>query len=132
MVVLAKHLNRKTRQMIQAELGMEMEKENKYHNRIVKEKGKKVSDSGREYERLKELRLQEKAGLIRALMPQFIFPFIHNGLKVGSYKCDFKYWKREKDRWVLVVEDSKGARTAAYKRNKKCMLAFYGIKILET
>ena len=85
--------------------------------------------SKREAARYQELRLMEKAGLIRELDIQPRFPIKLNGVMICMYVGDFRYLN---DKGEIVIEDVKGIRTASYKIKAKLMLALYGITILET
>lgn len=106
-------------------------------------------DSQKEAQRWCELRLLEKAGVIKKLQRQVPFEVIppytevverygKNGqrLKDGMrsiekacyYKADFTYYENGK----LVVEDAKGFKTEAYIMKRKLMLHKFGIRIKET
>jgi len=134
MVMLAKRLPRDVRRRLQREMGVEGEKEHKYNAKSVVVEGVHYA-STREYDRYQELRMKQKAGLIRGLRRQVVFQFIHNGIHIGKYVADSTYYEPgnpARKAWDLVVEDSKGVRTPLYQRSKKMMLAFYGIEIFET
>lgn len=85
-----------------------------------------VFDSWREFTRHAELKLQEKAGLIKSLKRQVRFPIFINGLKCFSYVADYVYYTQDD---VQVIEDSKGAETDVFKLKKKCVEAYYGVHI---
>lgn len=93
-------------------------------------------DSKRELARYRELELLVLAGEISHLKRQVRFPLTcdgkplryHSGRQV-VYVADFTYVDRQKP--TLVVEDSKGARTDAYKLKRAIMKA-NGYEILET
>lgn len=133
MVMLAKRLPKEVRRKIQREMGVEGKKEHKYNAEPVVVEGVRYA-SIREYDRYQELVMKQKAGLIRGLKRQRVFEFIHNGIHIGKYVADATYYEPANGRkaWDLVVEDTKGVRTALYQRSKKMMLAFYGIEIRET
>jgi hypothetical protein len=132
MVMLAKRLPKKVRHQIQREMGIEEEKEHKYHAKSVVAGGVHYA-STREYDRFQELAMKQKAGLIRGLRRQVVFRFIHNGIQCGKYVADATYFEPNgRQVFNLVVEDSKGVRTPLYQRSKKMMFAFYGIQIRET
>lgn len=133
MVMLANRLPQATRRRLQREMGIEAEKEHKYNAKAVVAEGVRYA-STREYERYQELLMKEKAGLIRGLKRQVTYRFIYNGILIGKYVADAAYLEPTEGRngWHLIVEDSKGVRTPLYRRSKKMMLAFYGIKIRET
>ena len=87
--------------------------------------------SKKEEARNDELELMQKAGLISNLETQRAFAFEHNGVKICKYLADFCYLQDGKQ----VVEDVKSPFTRklpVYRMKYKMMLAFYGIKILET
>lgn len=100
-------------------------------------------DSKKEAARYQELKLLERAGEIHYLQLQVKFTLIPaqyenpNSLtKSGRGKClerecsyiaDFVYYQDKK----IVVEDTKGFRTEAYKIKRKLMLERYGIQIRE-
>lgn len=103
-------------------------------------------DSKKEERRYYTLLLQERDGQITDLHRQVPFELIpvqrepdtigpRGGVIKGKvieracyYVADFTY-KRDGE---LVVEDSKGYRTADYRLKKKLMLFVHGIRILET
>ena len=106
-------------------------------------------DSQKEAQRWCELRLLEKAGVIKNLQRQVPFEIIppytevierygKKGQrlkdqiktieKVCYYKADFTYYENGK----LVVEDTKGFKTEAYIMKRKLMLHKFGIRIKET
>lgn len=87
-------------------------------------------DSKKEAARYCELKLLEKANLIRNLTLQTKHPILINGVKVCTYISDFDYYDREKLKWI--TEDVKGVKTASYNIKKKLMEAVYGINVLET
>ena len=86
-----------------------------------------VFASKREAHRYSELKLAERNGDISGLELQPNFPLIINGKKVATYIADFRYTERGQ----VVVEDSKGFRTAVYRLKKKIVEAQYGIEIIE-
>lgn len=92
-----------------------------------------VFDSKKEAARYQELKLLEKAGIIKdlSLQPNFLLQ--------GSFKCqgkthrkieyiaDFQYYVVKDKKWV--VEDVKGYRTDVYKIKKKLFLKRYGEEV---
>jgi hypothetical protein len=56
------------------------------------------------------------------------FPFIHNGVNLGSYICDFRC---ELPDGMVIIVDCKGVRTPIYSLKRRMMKAFYGIDISE-
>jgi hypothetical protein len=101
---------------------------NKFNARPVVIDGRRFA-STKEGARFAELRLLEKAGLIRMLeiQPQFIC--LVNGDKIGVYRADFAYLEHGK----RVVEDVKSGptKTALYRWKKRHVEAQYDIKIRE-
>ncbi len=95
---------------------------NKYHNKKVEFDGIKF-DSKKEMNRYKELKILERAGMIKdlELQPAFILipSFKKNGktYRKSSYIADFKYFDVEQEK--IVVEDTKGYLTEVYKLKKK-------------
>lgn len=123
---------------------------NKYRNKKYTSTDGITFDSKKEYKRYNELRLLEKAGLIEDLARQVKFVLIpgqyeectevytkgkNKGQKKQgallerecAYYADFTY----KVNGELIVEDTKGVRTADYILKRKMMLYFYGVKIKE-
>lgn len=88
-----------------------------------------------EAHRWTELRLEEKAGLIRKLERQRPFALVVNERHVCDYVADFVYERLERfvsgESWQRVVEDAKGCRTETYRLKKKLMRACPGIEIHE-
>ena len=98
-----------------------------------------IFDSGKEYDRWRELKLLEVAGKIKNLQRQVRFQLIpaQFGVVDGKRRCleravhytaDFVYEEDGK----TVAEDVKGVRTADYVIRRKLMLYLKGIRIKET
>lgn len=91
--------------------------------------------SKKEAKRYGELKLLARAGEIHNLQMQFKMPvwimnFKGSGSTFGfNYIADFTYNEKNGD---LIVEDVKGFRTPVYRLKKKCVEAYYEIKIRET
>lgn len=120
----------------------------KYGNRKMTIDGI-LFDSQREAGRYRELRLLEKAGVIRNLKLQEPYELLpaqrepSTLTKTGReragrviersvvYKADFAYEERTGEAWAAVVEDAKGMRTKEYIIKRKLMLFIHGIKIRE-
>lgn len=105
----------------------------KYNSIKTKVDGIKF-DSKKEAERYQELKLLERAGIIKELelQPRFL---LQDKFKLGGtthrkieYVADFKYWDKEKK--VYIVEDVKGVKTDVYKLKKKIFLKKYGLKYM--
>ena len=94
----------------------------KYHNKKIVIDNIKF-DSKKEGNRYRQLRLLEKAGLIRdlELQPAFLLQpsFKKNGKtnRKIEYIADFKYYDLESKKWI--IEDTKGFKTDVYKLKKK-------------
>ena len=84
--------------------------------------------SKKEAGRYSELKLLERAGLIRDLRLQPVFPIVYNSVKICKYVGDFSYFEGNR----FVVEDTKGFRTPVYRLKLRLMAAFYpGITVME-
>ena len=107
---------------------------NKYHNKKIVIDGIEFH-SKKEGNRYKELKLLERAGLIRELELQPAFLLIPTFKKNGKtyqktkYIGDFKYFDVELGKYI--VEDTKGFKTKDYIIKRKLMLYRYGIRIRE-
>lgn len=101
---------------------------NKYGNRKVVIDNKEF-DSQKEGNRYLELKLLQRAGKIKDLKLQVKFELIpkQQGERACNYVADFVYTENGQ----LVVEDTKGFRTADYKIKRKLMLHRWGIRIRE-
>jgi len=85
-------------------------------------------DSRKEARRYKEIKLLERAGVVKDLQLQVPFQIEVNGMSICKYVADFAY----NEEGAQVVEDTKGFLTPEYKLKKKLMRACHGIEILET
>ena len=103
----------------------------KYYNRKTRTPDGIVFDSKKEAMRWNQLKLMEKAGIITDLQRQVKYELIpkQDGERACCYKADFVYHNAKTGE--LVVEDTKGYRTEAYKIKRKLMLFRFGIKITE-
>lgn len=105
----------------------------KYHNKKIIIDGI-VFDSTKEGKRYQELKLLERAGVIKDLELQKEFElqpsYKKNGRTVRkiSYIADFCYYENGK----YVVEDAKGCKTQVYKLKKKMFEYRYDYEIRET
>lgn len=103
-------------------------KKSKYGNEKV-EVEEKSFDSKREAARYKILNLLLKKGDIGMLARQVEFELNVGGTHSLKYLADFVY--RDMKTGELIVEDSKGVRTAAFKKKARLMKKIHGIKIIE-
>jgi len=70
----------------------------KYGNRRVTVDGI-TFDSQAEHRRWCELKLLERAGEIRTLRRQLNVPLVVNGVRITSIRCDFAYFRGQKEVW---------------------------------
>ncbi len=105
------------------------QKVNKYKNEKQLLDGKKF-DSKKEAGRYAQLLLLEKAKKISDLQTQVPFILIEKSQhgRAIKYIADFVY----NENGQIVVEDTKGAKTAVYRLKKRLMAEKYGIVIKET
>lgn len=107
---------------------------NKYHNKKIIYNGI-TFDSIKEKNRYIELKLLERAGLIKDFKLQYEFElqpaFILNKKKIRkiSYIADFYYFDTKLNDYV--IEDTKGMRTDVYKIKKKMFEFRYKREIYE-
>lgn len=101
----------------------------KYHNSKTVIDGIRF-DSKKEAKRYLELKILEKAGVIKELKRQVPYILIDKSCYGRAIKCvaDFVYLENGQ----LVVEDVKGVRTPVYKLKKRLMAEVYGIEVKET
>ena len=87
-------------------------------------------DSAKEHKRYLDLRILEDAGKIKSLQVHPKYEFEINGVKIGTYTCDLRYWV---DGEGYHIEDAKGYMNAPQKQlfDIKCKLmkALYGIEV---
>lgn len=86
-------------------------------------------DSKREAERWQQLKLLEKAGIVKNLQRQVTYECWVNSRLICKYRADYVYDDAEKGH---VIEDAKGFRTPVYRMKRKLVEACHGINILET
>lgn len=101
----------------------------KYHNSKTVIDGIRF-DSKKEAKRYLELKILEKAGVIKDLQRQVPYTLIDKSRygKAIKYVADFVYYEDDK----LVVEDVKGVLTPLYKLKKRLMAERFGIEVKET
>lgn len=89
----------------------------KYRNKITEVDGIVFRSKG-EAERWQELKLLQQAKEIWELKRQKKYVLIVNGLEVGTYTCDFCYYKKptppSAQDYCYVIEDFKGMKTALF------------------
>ena len=107
---------------------------NKYHNKKIIIDGHKF-DSKKEANYYNQLKLLQRAGLIRDLELQKTF-ILQPSFKLNNktrrnitYKADFTYFSNEDDK--IHVIDVKGFKTDVYNIKKKMFEYKYGIEIEE-
>ena len=86
-----------------------------------------------EADRYGELKIAEKAGLIRNLQLQVPFKLVVNNVQVCRYIADFQYERYDHQSGLAqtVVEDVKGVRTESFAIKSRLMLACHGIVVIE-
>lgn len=89
-------------------------------------------DSTREARRYQDIAIMQTAGHVRELRRQVPYPIYVKGIFVCDWRADFVYEQKDGDRWIRIVEDSKGWKTDVYKLKKKLIEAEYGFRIKET
>ena len=101
---------------------------NKYRNKKIIIDGKEL-DSKLEGKRYRELKLLERAGVIKDLQLQPAFELLPSFKKNGKtyqkikYIADFSYFDNELGK--VIVEDTKGFKTEVYKLKKKLFEYIY-------
>lgn len=99
-----------------------------------------VFASKKEAKRYSELKWLEKGGRITDLELQPKFDVVVCGVKICTYKADYKYYEVSEimrgesvrvDCEKMIVEDVKGFKTPVYRLKKKLVEAIYGIEIRE-
>jgi hypothetical protein len=104
------------------------------HLKVSKYFNKKVEIDGIRFDSKKEAMVYVKlktllgAGELTSLNRQVSFSFVHNGIKICTYRADFETIDKNGVRHLI---DAKGFRTREYLIKKKLMKAFYGIDIEE-
>lgn len=89
-------------------------------------------DSKKEARRYQELKLLERAGVIKdlSLQPNFLlqekFKYREKTERKIEYIADFQYYVIKDKKWV--IEDVKGYKTDVYKLKRKLFLKRYGDK----
>ena len=106
----------------------------KYHSKKVIYDGIEF-DSKKEATRYSQLKILEKAGLIKNLELQKVFE-LQEGFKLNgksyrkiTYVADFYYYDNHLKRYV--VEDVKGYKTEVYKLKKKMFMYKYQVELIE-
>jgi hypothetical protein len=109
----------------------------KYGARVQEVDGVRF-DSRKEARRYQELRILERAGLIRDLELHPRYAIVVRELKdvaqwitCGHYTADFRYLDVERRETVIEDVKSTVTRTTAYRLRKRLVEAIYGIRILE-
>ncbi len=100
----------------------------KYGSKRVEFDGIKFH-SQKECSRYKVLKMLLEHGEIRELKLQVKFELKVNNELIEKYIADFTYYDKQ---GKYIVEDTKGFKTADYKRKKKWMKNVLGIEIFES
>jgi len=93
----------------------------KFHNKPFYDADGTYWHSRGEYRRWEQLKLMQRAGEIFDLQRQVRFVFVHDDVEIGRWIADFAYIEKRK----FIAEDFKGVITADFRRNVKCMKAWY-------
>jgi hypothetical protein len=104
------------------------QKKSKYGSKRVEFDGIKFH-SQKECSRYKVLKMLFERGEIRELNLQVKFELKVNEFVIEKYIADFTYYDKQ---GKYIVEDTKGFKTADYKRKKKWMKNVLGIEIFES
>ncbi len=99
--------------------------ENKFHNKIVEIDGIKFR-SKLEGNRYLQLKLMKASGFVQDFKMQVEYRLEHNGILITRYRADFVVTYAD---GAVVVEDTKGVETEAFRIKKNLMLALLGIEI---
>lgn len=99
--------------------------ENKFHNKIVEIDGIKFR-SKLEGNRYLQLKLMKASGFVQDFQKQVEYRLEHNGVLITRYRADFVVTYAD---GTVVVEDTKGVETEAFRIKKNLMLALLGIEI---
>jgi hypothetical protein len=88
-------------------------------------------DSIAEARRYTELKLLEKGGAITdlQLQPKYVFEF--RGIRIGSYKADFRYKLPHSSTPIVEDVKSEASKTQMYRLRKRMLRAFHGIELRE-
>lgn len=103
----------------------------KYGNRKVQTADGCIHDSQKEANRWMQLKLYERAKVIKDLKRQVRYTLIpkQDGERACKYIADFVYTDCKSGE--TIVEDTKGFKTKDYIIKRKLMLYVHGIKIKE-
>jgi len=104
------------------------QKKSKYGSKRVEFNGIKFH-SQKECSRYKVLEMLLERGEIKDLKLQVKFELKVNNELIEKYVADFTYLDKQGN---YIVEDTKGFKTADYKRKKKWMKTVHGIEIFES
>ncbi len=104
---------------------------NKYRNKITTVDNIKFH-SAKESRRYLELKLLERAGEIKSLRLQPVFPLVVGEKLVCKFIADFDYYTSSGEYTVEDVKSEATKRLPAYRIKKKLFEALYGFEILET
>jgi Protein of unknown function (DUF1064). len=115
---------------IAREIQAEMKRGNKYGAKRCCLDDLKFDSQG-ERDRYAALKLEERGGLIRNLEVHPVYELVVNGVRVGKFTPDFRYFRGN----AVVVEDFKSpatVKTKDYQLRKRLTEALYpGTKITE-
>lgn len=101
-------------------------RKSKYGNKQITVDGVLYHSQG-EYRRECELKVQQRAGIIKDLKRQVEFSFEIDGVHICKYVADWTYTIVKDD--VFVVEDFKGHVTDVFRIKSNLMKACHGISV---
>lgn len=102
----------------------------KYRNKRTERDGV-TFDSKAEADRWSVLSILAKTGHITNLERQVRYLLAVNGIKIGHYVADFRYFDQRSKREVVEDVKSSATKTAVYNLKKKLMKAVHGVDIVE-
>lgn len=88
-------------------------------------------DSRKEAAYYTQLKIKKQCGQIKDFQRQVRFNFILNGVKIGYYKADFVEVLLDGSKQIIDVKSDFTRKLPRYRKQKKLMLAFHNIHILE-
>lgn len=88
-------------------------------------------DSKKEASYYGQLKIKKACGQIKDFQRQMRFNFSLNGVKIGYYKADFVEELPDGSKQVVDVKSDFTRKLPRYRKQKKLMLAFHSIIIIE-
>lgn len=88
-------------------------------------------DSKKEASYYGQLKVKKACGRIKDFQRQVRFNFVLNDVKIGYYKADFVEEMPDGSKQIIDVKSEFTRKLPRYRKQKKLMLAFHGINIIE-